>query len=59
MPIFDFLIGQSYLPSFKIGRYVGAEAQKGDGESVDNKMRRFAKILEERFTRASKLDQPI
>ena len=41
------------------GRYVGAEAQKGDGEPFEEKMRRLAAKLREQQDEAARLDAAI
>jgi type I restriction enzyme M protein len=41
------------------GRYVGAEAQEGDGEPFDEKMKRLTATLREQQAEAAKLDAAI
>ena len=41
------------------GRYVGAEEAEDDGEPFDQKMKRLAKTLGERFAESSKLEKAI
>jgi type I restriction enzyme M protein len=41
------------------GRYVGAEAAEGDGESFEEKMKRLTATLREQQAKAAKLDDTI